>query len=80
MGLTPHQCASVMVQVLTEAQYGDGNIVEALMVGSRQNPEISVREVPMERLYPAVGVTGDDNHLAEEEARFVERLQQHGMR
>lgn len=68
-----------MMQVITEPQYGDGNIVEVMMVGSKENPEISVRDVPLDKLYPTVGVLGDDNHMVEEEARFAERLQ-HAMR
>lgn len=80
LGLTPQQCAEVMFQVITEPQYGDGNIVEAMMVGSKEDPRINIRDVPMEALYPTTGVLGEDNHLVEEEARFVEHLQQHGLR
>ncbi|KAL1882810.1 hypothetical protein Daus18300_000448 [Diaporthe australafricana] len=80
LGLTPAQCASVMMQVLTEPQYGDGNIVETMMVGSKADPKISVREVPMEALYPTAGVLGEDNHLVEEEEKFVKQLQERGMR
>lgn len=80
MGLTPAQCASVMMRVLTEPQFGDGNIVEAMMVGSKENPTVNVREVPMEALYPTIGPLGEDNHLVEEEEKFVKRLQEHGMR
>lgn len=69
-----------MMQVLTEPQYGDGNIVEAMMVGSKADPKVNVREVPMEGLYPTAGVLGEDNHLVEEEEKFVKQLQKHGMR
>ncbi|KAK2613416.1 hypothetical protein N8I77_000333 [Diaporthe amygdali] len=80
LGLTPAECASVMMRVLTEPEFGDGNIVEAMMVGSKENPKINVREVPMEALYPTTGALGEDNHLVEEEEKFVKRLQEHGMR
>lgn len=78
--MTPQQCASVMMQILTEPQYGDGNIVEVMMVGSKQDPKISIRDVPLEILYPLTGVVGQDNHVVEEEAKFVKHLQQHGLR
>lgn len=68
------------MRVLTEPQFGDGNIVEAMMVGSKENPKVNVREVPMEALYPTIGALGEDNHLVEEENNFVKRLQEHGMR
>ncbi|KAK7743184.1 hypothetical protein SLS53_004269 [Cytospora paraplurivora] len=80
LAMTPQQCASVMIQILTEPQYGDGNVVEVMMVGSKQDPKISVRDVPLEILYPSSGVVGQDNHVVEEEAKFVKRLQQHGLR
>ncbi|KAJ0117851.1 hypothetical protein J7T55_014301 [Diaporthe amygdali] len=67
LGLTPAECASVMMRVLTEPEFGDGNIVEAMMIGSKENPKINAREVPMEALYPTTGALGEDNHLVEEE-------------
>lgn len=78
--MTPAQCASVMMRVLTEPQFGDGNIVETMMVGTKEDPRINVREVPMEALYPTAGPVGEDNHLLEEEQKFVRHLQEHGMR
>lgn len=69
-----------MLRVATEPQYGDGNLIETMLVGTRENPEVSVREVPLEALYPTAGVRGEDNHLMEEEVNFVKHLQEHGMR
>lgn len=69
-----------MFSVLTEPQYGDGNIVETMLVGTRENPSVNVREVPLEALYPTVGPVGEDNHLLEEENKFVEHLKGNGMR
>jgi hypothetical protein len=78
--LTPEQCASVIVRVLQEAQYGDGNVVETMMVGTKADPMVNVREVPLEALYPTVGPVGQDNHLLEEEHKLVKLLQEKGMR
>ena len=78
--MTPQQCASVIVRVLQEPQYGDGNIIETMLVGTKADPSVNVREVPLEALYPTVGPVGQDNHLLEEEQKLVKRLQESGMR
>ncbi|KAH8820253.1 hypothetical protein F5884DRAFT_744613 [Xylogone sp. PMI_703] len=78
--LTPEQCATVMMSILTEPQYGDGNIVETMLVGTKENPSVNVREVPLEALYPTVGPVGQDNHLLEEEEKLGKQLEERGMR
>ena len=78
--MTPDQCATVMFSILTEPQYGDGNVIETMLVGSREDPSVNVREVPLEALYPTVGPVGEDNHLLEEELKFTKHLREHGMR
>lgn len=78
--MTPEQCASVMLRVATEPEFGDGNIVETMLIGTRQSPELSVREVPLPLLYPTSGPVGEDNHLLEEEQNFVEHVKNNGMR
>ncbi|KAF4963471.1 hypothetical protein FSARC_8520 [Fusarium sarcochroum] len=78
--LTPEQCASVVFRVLTEPQYGDGNIVETMLIGTKDNNSVNVREVPLELLYPTAGPVGEDNHLLEEEEKLTKHLQAHGMR
>lgn len=80
MKLTPKQCAEVMMRVLQEPQYGDGNIVETLLVGRKESATVNVREVPLEALYPTVGPVGEDNHLLEEEQKFAKQLAEKGMR
>jgi hypothetical protein len=77
--MTPEQCASVALDILREAQYGDGNIVEVMLVGKRGEAKVNIREVPLEALYPTVGPVGEDNHLLEEEQKFLKSLQQNGM-
>lgn len=78
--MTPAQCASVMMRVATEPEFGDGNIIETMMVGTRDEPQVSIREVPLPLLYPTSGPVGEDNHLLEEEKNFVEHVKKHGMR
>ncbi|KAK7402832.1 hypothetical protein QQX98_011424 [Neonectria punicea] len=76
--MTPEQCASVMMRVLKEAEYGDGNIIETLLIGTKENSSVNVREVPLEALYPTVGPVGQDNHLLEEEEKLAKQLQKKG--
>lgn len=78
--MSAEQCAEVMLRVATEAQYGDGNLIETLLVGTREEPVVSVREVPLEALYPAAGPRGGDNHFMDEEVNFQKHLKENGMR
>ncbi|KAF6808569.1 nad-dependent 15-hydroxyprostaglandin dehydrogenase, partial [Colletotrichum plurivorum] len=77
--MTPQQLPGLMMRVLTEPEFGDGNIVEAMMLGNKKNATLGVREVPMHLLYPSCGA-GEDHHLVEEEEKMVENLKEHGMR
>ncbi|KAI8292064.1 3-beta-hydroxycholanate 3-dehydrogenase (NAD(+)) 2 [Colletotrichum sp. SAR 10_99] len=79
LSMTPEQLASVMMRVLTEPDFGDGNIIEAMMLGNKKNSSLGVREVPMHLLYPSCGA-GEDHHLVEEEEKMVKNLKEHGMR
>ncbi|KAG7047254.1 hypothetical protein JMJ77_0010608 [Colletotrichum scovillei] len=78
--LTPQQCAAVLMRVLCEPEFGDGNVVETMLVGSKDDNFVSVREVPLHLLYPTAGPVGQDNHLLEEEVKMVKQLKEHGMR
>ncbi|KAH8657975.1 hypothetical protein BX600DRAFT_500003 [Xylariales sp. PMI_506] len=78
--MTPDQCAEVAMDLLTEPQYGDGNVVEAMLIGKRGEATVHTREVPLEALYPTVGPVGENNHLLEEEQKFVQKVKVSGMR
>lgn len=78
--LTPQQCAAVLMRVLCEPEFGDGNVVETMLVGSKDDNSVSVREVPLHLLYPTAGPEGQDNHLLEEEVKMVKQLKKSGMR
>ncbi|KAI6758658.1 hypothetical protein HG530_010898 [Fusarium avenaceum] len=80
LSLTPDQCASVMFRVLTEEQYGDGNIIETMLIGNRENNSVSVREVPLELLYPTVIAEGSHDGLYQEEEKLAKQLEEVGMR
>ncbi|KAF7541799.1 hypothetical protein G7054_g194 [Neopestalotiopsis clavispora] len=76
--MTPEQCASVAMDLLQDAKYGDGNIIEAMLVGKRGEAVVNLREVPLEALYPTAGPVGEDNHLLEEEQKFIKQLKEKG--
>lgn len=78
--MTPEQCAAVMMRIVTEPQFGDGNIVEAMLAGTWEEPTVNVREVPIENLYPDVGGLGVSNHLVDEEINLINHVRDHGMR
>ncbi|RYP51870.1 hypothetical protein DL768_002838 [Monosporascus sp. mg162] len=78
--MTPRQCAEIALRIMTEPQYGDGNIVEAMLVETPEDPTVSIREVPLEALYPAVGPVGQANHMIQEEMKHIRKLQESGMR
>lgn len=68
------------MSVLTEPQYGDGNLIETMLIGNKDNNTVNIREVPVLALYPSVSPAGDDNHLLIEEEKFTKHLQEFGMR
>ena len=80
LGLTAEQCANVMFQVLTEEKYGDGNIIETMLIGNRESNSVNVREVPMEALYPTIVAEGSHDGLYEGEEKLAKQLTETGMR
>ncbi|TLD33206.1 hypothetical protein PspLS_00297 [Pyricularia sp. CBS 133598] len=50
--LTSEFVAKLMLDVCTSEKYGDGNIIECIEVGTLENPNPKVREVPCQLLYP----------------------------
>ncbi|RYP17315.1 hypothetical protein DL765_004606 [Monosporascus sp. GIB2] len=78
--MTPRQCAEIALRIMTEPQYGDGNIIEAMLVGTKEDPTMNIREVPLESLYPTVGPVGQENRFVEVELKHIKKLQESGMR
>ncbi|KAF2761842.1 NAD(P)-binding protein [Pseudovirgaria hyperparasitica] len=77
IGLTQGQAAEEIFKILTEAKYGDGNIVEIVAISETQvESSVQTREVVLESLYP--NLLG--NHHLEENQRFSEKLMEKGMR
>ncbi|RYP83098.1 hypothetical protein DL770_005439 [Monosporascus sp. CRB-9-2] len=78
VALTPGQCAAVIMRVLREPQYGDGSIVETRLDGFDAEP--SIREVPLEALYPTGGPLQQIVNAMAAEDKVKQELQLHGMR
>ncbi|KAH7020413.1 hypothetical protein EDB80DRAFT_563544 [Ilyonectria destructans] len=80
VALTAEQCAEFVLQVLQEPQYGNGNIMEVMMIGAKEDQTIHTREVVMESLYPTVGPLDQGSRAIEETEIFVKQLREKGMR
>ncbi|KAJ4123078.1 hypothetical protein NW768_010071 [Fusarium equiseti] len=80
IALEPEQVAELAMRVLQEPQYGDGNIMEILMVGSKEDQSVNVREITLEALYPTVSPLGAGTRAMTEELKFFEKVKEKGMR
>lgn len=80
LALSADDVARVMMKLLTEAQYGDGNVVEVMMAGTKEEPCVKEREVPLEALYPPYNPVGPGTAAMVEELKFMDRIAEHGFR
>ncbi|CAF3617682.1 unnamed protein product [Fusarium graminearum] len=80
VALEPEHVAELTLQVLQEPQYGDGNIMEIMMIGSKEEPSVNVREVQLEALYPTMGSSVMGERAIAEELKFFDRVKEKGMR
>lgn len=82
MNMTATECAEVMLRVVTDAQYGDGNVVEAMQFGAKEKSDVRVRNVPYQSLLPAIDFSGDfaGKNIMVEEEKLWEQLKTKGMR
>ncbi|KAF6805427.1 nad-dependent 15-hydroxyprostaglandin dehydrogenase [Colletotrichum sojae] len=82
MTMTPGECAEFMMDVATGAEYGDGQIVEAMQFGTTEKSDVRVRVAPFLSLMPDIDLNGDfsgKNILVEEEKLWTQ-LKTKGMR
>lgn len=86
--LSPEDLATVVIRVLTDPQYGNGNIFEARMArfhgDDGEEETIVMREVPVEALYPRPegdgAMTKSWERFAEDMHRVAALLNEKGMR
>ncbi|KAI8175913.1 putative oxidoreductase [Colletotrichum sp. SAR 10_75] len=82
MNMSATECAEVMLRIVTDATYGDGQVVEAMQFGSKEKSDVRVRVVPYQSLLPDIDFEGDfsgKNILVEEE-KLWEKLKTEGVR
>ncbi|KAF9880249.1 hypothetical protein CkaCkLH20_02203 [Colletotrichum karsti] len=80
LALSPEDLADAMMKLLTEDRYGDGSILEIMLVGSKEKPDIHQKEVQLEALYPTVSPMGAGTKAMEEELNFMQMIAEKGMR
>ncbi|KAF4806377.1 15-hydroxyprostaglandin dehydrogenase [Colletotrichum siamense] len=80
LALSTENLADAMMKLLTEEQYGNGNILEIMMAGSRDHPQVHQKEVQLEVLYPTASPMGAGTKAMEEELNFMRMVAQQGMR
>ncbi|KAF6826974.1 nad-dependent 15-hydroxyprostaglandin dehydrogenase [Colletotrichum plurivorum] len=82
MTMTPAECAEFMMDVATGAEFGNGQVVEAIQFGTKEKSDVRVRVVPFLSLMPDIDLNGDfsgKNILVEEEKLWTQ-LKTKGMR
>lgn len=81
MNLTATECAEVMLRIVTEAEYGDGSVVEAIQFGSKAQSDVKVRLVPYMSLLSPLDFSGDfsGKNIIVEEEKLWEKLKINGM-
>ncbi|KAF4874570.1 putative oxidoreductase [Colletotrichum siamense] len=82
MNMSATECAEVMLRIVTDAAYGNGQVVEAMQFGSKEKSDVRVRVVPYQSLLPNIDFEGDfsgKNILVEEE-KLWEKLKAEGVR
>jgi hypothetical protein len=66
------------MKVLQGEEFGNGNIMEIMMVGTKDEPEVHVAEVDLMALYPKVNPMGV--RAIAEEMKFYGKVKGNGMR
>ncbi|KAJ0320983.1 hypothetical protein Brms1b_002937 [Colletotrichum noveboracense] len=52
--MTARECAAIVMRVMQEPKYGAGSVVETQKIGTHEKSGITVRDVPLEALYPEI--------------------------
>ncbi|GKT44310.1 uncharacterized protein ColSpa_04491 [Colletotrichum spaethianum] len=68
-----------MFTLLTEQQYGNGNVLQIMMVGSKEAPKVHQQEVRLKALYPTISPMGAGTKAMEEELSFMRIIAEKGM-
>lgn len=83
MNMSAEECAQIMLRLVTEEQYGNGDVVEGMQFAPHGQPsDVRVRTIPYQTLMPPINMEGDfsgKNILVEEE-KLWEQLKTKGFR
>lgn len=79
VSLKPEELADVLLRVLREPQYGDGSVVEVQQLGTPAAPNIDVRDVPLEALYPPAAIEKSASDYMARQGELVAKLKESGM-
>lgn len=83
MNMTATECAQIMLRLVTEEEYGNGDVVEGMQFAEHGKPsDVQARTIPYQALLPPLNFEGDfsgKNILAMEEGLW-EKLKTKGMR
>ncbi|KAJ0123866.1 hypothetical protein J7T55_012337 [Diaporthe amygdali] len=83
MNMTAEECAQIMLRLVTEEKYGNGDVVEGMQFAAHGQPsDVRVRTIPYQALLPPINMEGDfsgKNILVEEE-KLYEKLKTKGMK
>ncbi|KAI8218811.1 hypothetical protein K4K54_010016, partial [Colletotrichum sp. SAR 10_86] len=77
--MTARECAAIVMRVMQEPKYGAGSVVETQKIGTHEQSEITVRDVPLEALYPEIPEE-QKQKVIEGAQRTAGRIMQQGMR
>ncbi|KAM0350952.1 hypothetical protein ACHAPU_002730 [Fusarium lateritium] len=72
VALEAEHVADLSMKVLQDAEYGNGNIMEIMMVGTKEEPEVHVAEVDLMALYPKFNPIGA--RAIAEEIKFYQKV------
>ncbi|CEI66312.1 unnamed protein product [Fusarium venenatum] len=75
VALEPKHVAELALEVLQEPQYDDGDIVEIIMIGNKEELSVNAREMELEVMYPAGG-----KRAIAEELKVFEQVKGKGVR
>lgn len=83
MNMTAEECAQIMLRLVTEEKYGNGDVVEGMQFADQGKPtDVRERTIPYQLLLPPINMEGEfsgKNILVEEE-KVWEKLKTKGLR
>ncbi|KAK1963472.1 hypothetical protein LY78DRAFT_716757 [Colletotrichum sublineola] len=80
VALSTDDVVKAMFALLTGEQYGNGNVLEIMMAGSKEAPMIHQKELQLEALHPTVSPINAGSKALEEELSFMKMVAEKGMR